>query len=55
MEDEVEQEQYQTEDVSCLSEGFEMLMAKIEGLVVKNAELGRQLRDLQAQVRGIIF
>ncbi|MCJ1437402.1 hypothetical protein MMC27_006789 [Xylographa pallens] len=43
------QDQNQTEDVHRLSEGFEALLAKVEELVLKNAELGRQLSALQAQ------
>ncbi|MCJ1382950.1 hypothetical protein MMC17_006063 [Xylographa soralifera] len=49
MENGAKQNQYQTEDVYRLSEGFEALMAKVEELVIKNTELGRQLSDLQAQ------
>ncbi|MCJ1395607.1 hypothetical protein MMC18_008493 [Xylographa bjoerkii] len=49
MENEAKQDEHQSEDVHHLSRGFEALMAKVEDLVIKNAELGRQLRNLQAQ------
>ena len=49
------QDQNQIEDVQRLSEGFEALLAKVEELVIKNAELGRQLSHLQAQVRCFMF
>ncbi|MCJ1398603.1 hypothetical protein MMC11_001803 [Xylographa trunciseda] len=49
MEDRAKQDHYRAEDVHRLSEGFEALMTKVEDLVLKNMELGRQLSDLQAQ------
>ena len=55
MEDRLKQDQAQLEDVYRLSVGFEALMAKVEELVIKNIELGRQLSNLQAQVRCFIL
>ncbi|MCJ1281190.1 hypothetical protein MMC26_000508 [Xylographa opegraphella] len=51
MEGRIKQDHDQAEYVYRPSEGFEALVAKVEELVIKNSDLGRQLSDLQAQYK----